>query len=936
MHLIIAEKNIAAQRIAGILADREKVEIRKEGGVAAYRFGNQVAVGLRGHVVEIDFEPGYTNWRSEAHPPRTLIDAGMIKRPTEKRIVTLIQKLAKKADRVTIATDFDTEGELIGKEAYELVRDVNPSVPVQRARFSAITRGEITAAFSHPSAIDFDLAAAGEARQIVDLMWGASLTRFISIAARRGGKNILSVGRVQSPTLAMIVDREKEIEAFTPEAYWMLHLETEAAGQRFEARHTHGRFWDHDEAGHAAAKTLEPLLVTGVKEGIKTDRPPAPFDTTSFIVAAARLGFSAANSMRIAEDLYMNGHISYPRTDNTVYPASLDLDGILTVLEKSAFSRDAAWVRAHRRGTPTRGKKSSTDHPPIHPTGALARGQVSDDAWKIYELVVRRFLATLSPDATWKTLKYLFDASGQEYTATGQRMAEPGYLTVYTYSDAQEYILPVLVAGDRLPIRDVVLEEKATQPPPRYSQSRLIQRMEELGLGTKSTRHDVIGKLVSRRYVAGTPLRPTLVGRAVTESLESHVELITKPDMTRTLEGHMEEIKQAKRKRDIVVAESRSMLHQVFDDLEAHRDEIGEEIMERTDEERILGKCPVCGEELRLRQSKGMAQFIGCSAYPECGFNISLPSAQWGRAVRTEEICPHHGLAHVRLVRKGARPWDIGCPFCNHIASHSETLRLMPAMTDSLIHRLHSHHIYTVGEIAGAEAVKLASLLSIDPAAAARLIEEAESVLGLLRKRSELRKFLRAHIPPRRGRSHGKIASGLFAADVNTIRDLSLLDPAVLVSLKVGDKEAVSLIRAAERVCREQTLRETGIPPVSLKKYLDAGIERPEDFCHIPSAFISVKTGIGIETVQKHVEKVCTGMGVNPPQKITKKALEKGRIELLALPGVGEAILERLYRAGVTDAHTLAHAEPGRIARIASISEEKVAAMQKAAAGTEA
>ena len=148
-----------------------------------------------------------------------------------RKIVTLLQKLAKKADRVTIATDFDTEGELIGKEAFELIRAVNAKVPVDRARFSAITKGELQHAFANTTELDFALAAAGEARQSIDLMWGASLTRFISLAARRGGQNILSVGRVQSPTLGMIVDREKEIEAFVPEKYWQLGLDTEKSGE---------------------------------------------------------------------------------------------------------------------------------------------------------------------------------------------------------------------------------------------------------------------------------------------------------------------------------------------------------------------------------------------------------------------------------------------------------------------------------------------------------------------------------------------------------------------------------------------------------------------------------------------------------------------------------------------------------------------------------
>jgi len=403
MHLIVAEKNISARRIAEILGEGKRIAESKDTGVSTYSFGDTTTVGLRGHVVEIDFVPGYANWRSEESTPRSLIDAKTIKIPTERKIVALLQKLSRRADRVTIATDYDTEGELIGKEAFELIRVVNPKVVVDRARFSAITPQELKHAFTHTTELDFALAAAGEARQSIDLMWGASLTRFISLAARRGGQNILSVGRVQTPTLTMIVDREKEIEAFVPEKYWQLWLETEKSGERIEARHTHGRFLDKAAAEHARDRTKAPLVVTEVKFGEKQDRAPSPFDTTTYIVAAARLGFSAANAMRIAEDLYMNGFISYPRTDNTVYPPSLDIEGILKTLRSSPFKKDVEWVTANRRAVPTRGKKSTTDHPPIHPTGAATREALGDDAFRIYELVLRRFLATLAPDARWKT-----------------------------------------------------------------------------------------------------------------------------------------------------------------------------------------------------------------------------------------------------------------------------------------------------------------------------------------------------------------------------------------------------------------------------------------------------------------------------------------------------------------------------------------------------
>jgi DNA topoisomerase-1 len=936
MHLIIAEKNIAARRIAEILAASAnsgkgtKIQTGKETGVNTYQFEDTITMGLRGHVVEIDFEPGYSNWRSEVNTPRTLIDAATIKKPTEKKIVSLIKKISKHATLVTIATDYDREGELIGKEAYEIVRTANANVPVKRARFSAITPQEITAAFAEPAEIDFDLAAAGEARQIIDLIWGASLTRFISIAAKRGGKSILSVGRVQSPTLAMIVDREKEIEAFVPEPYWMLSVDTEKDGTPVTARHTTDRFQDKSEALKAEQNTSAPLIVTGAKEGTRIDRAPTPFDTTAFIVAAGRLRFSAQNAMRIAEDLYMNGFVSYPRTDNTVYPKSLDLDEILQELRKTSFSRAVEWTQAHRRDEPTHGKKSTTDHPPIHPAGAAKKDELPEDHWKIYELIVRRFLATLSPDAQWTTLKYLFDAGKETYTATGSLLTSAGYREVYPYSDAKETILPDMQVGEHLPVLAINNEEKLTTPPPRYSQSKLIQRMEELGLGTKSTRHEVIGKLVSRRYVEGTPVRPTLVGRGVVEAMENHGVPITDPEMTSTIEQHMEEIKEAKLTRDEVISESQTMLRRVFDVLEANEDQIGREIMDRNDEERIIGKCPVCGHDLMIRQTKGMSQFIGCTGYPDCTFNIGLPGAVWGTAIREDTTCEIHDLNYVRLIRKGARPWEIGCPLCNHISSNHEALVMMPSADEDLIARLHASHIYSVYEVANMDPERLAAVLMTDTATVACLREEAENVLDLLRKRSELKKFVRKHVIPRRGRSPAKVAVALVEAGVNDLEGLASMTPETLTGMHLSAGEAENLLCEAQAVYNRSILREYGVPAVSLKKYFEAGVTTPASFCALPPVYLSIITGIKPETVWKHASGVCNGMGVAPPEKVTATMVEKGRTDLLEIKGLNETMLEKFYLAGIIDPAGLKTANVGNLVKITGIPKEKIRAFQDA------
>ena len=928
MHLIVAEKNISARRIAEILGEGKRIAESKDTGVSTYSFGDTTTVGLRGHVVEIDFVPGYANWRSEESTPRSLIDAKTIKIPTERKIVALLQKLSRRADRVTIATDYDTEGELIGKEAFELIRAVNPRVVIDRARFSAITPQELKAAFSHTTELDFALAAAGEARQSIDLMWGASLTRFISLAARRGGQNILSVGRVQTPTLTMIVDREKEIEAFVPEKYWQLWLETEKSGERIEARHTHGRFSDKTAAEHARDRTKAPLVVTEVKFGEKQDRAPSPFDTTTYIVAAARLGFSAANAMRIAEDLYMNGFISYPRTDNTVYPPSLDIEGILKTLRSSPFKKDVEWVTANRRAVPTRGKKFTTDHPPIHPTGAATREALGDDAFKIYELVLRRFLATLAPDARWKTLKILFAAGGEEYTATGGQLIEPGWHTVYPFSEAQETILPPFANGEHLPIKKVTLDEKETQPPARYTQSKLIQRMEELGLGTKSTRHEVIAKLVSRKYVEGSPLHPTLVGRVVTESLEQHADMITKPDMTQTIEVHMQQIKESQRTREDVIFESRQMLHRAFDQLEANETVIGEDIRGRTAEEMNLGKCPVCGGILAIKHLRGNTQFIGCSRYPECSFNIGLPMAQWGFAVRTDEVCEKHHLNFVRLVRKGARPWDIGCPLCHHLNSNKESLAEIPSMNETLAKKILAQHIYTVAEISRSSPEPLAKRLDIPLETAHQLISDAGLVLEKLRRRSECRKFMREHLVPRKGRSSAKIFTALRELGITELSGLAHADAATLKKAGVSDTETDQILTEAKTLYYSQLLKDIGIPAVSLKKYIAAGITDPEMFCNHPLASLSKLAGMSPATVQRHVDLVCAYLNKPAPKKFTKLQIEKGKKELFGIRGITSAEIENLSRAGIINATALLLADAEEVAEKSTIPVQKVKEFQ--------
>jgi len=681
VQLIITEKDNAARRIADILSDGG-ADAERRNGVNVYKWGGKRCIGLSGHVVGVDFPPEYNDWRDVQ--PVELIDAEVVKSPTRENIVATLRSLAREADEAVIATDYDREGELIGKEAYELIRE-ETDAPIQRVRFSSITENEVKQAFSNPDDLDFDLAAAGEARQIIDLIWGAALTRFLSLSARQLGDDFISVGRVQSPTLKLIVDREREIEAFDPDDYWEIVTELAKNGSGFEAQYFYDddgseaeRIWEESEAESAfqRLRTQQAATVESVRRRTRTDAPPAPFNTTAFIQAAGSLGYSAQRAMSIAEELYTAGYVTYPRTDNTVYPDDLDPADLLEAFtETSPFGEDATALLGQNDIEPTRGETESTDHPPIHPTGEFPdRNNLSDDEWEIYELVVRRFFATVAQPATWEHLRVVADADGLQLKANGKRLLEAGYHDVYPYSSASETHVPDVQEGEQLAIEDVDLQAKQTQPPRRYGQSRLISKMEEMGIGTKATRHGTIEKLYDRGYIDGDPPRPTALAKAVVDAAEAFAELIVSEEMTAQLETDMTAIANGEAILEDVTDESREMLERVFEELHDSREAVGEHLQESLKEDRTIGTCPECGSDLVIRQSRYGSYFVGCDGYPECEYTLPLPSK--GEPLVLDEVCETHDTHHVKMLA-GSDTFVHGCPRCQAEAAEENEDRII-------------------------------------------------------------------------------------------------------------------------------------------------------------------------------------------------------------------------------------------------------------------
>jgi DNA topoisomerase I len=697
MRLIVTEKNNSARKIADILS----------GGSAAadsvYKVpyyawsdadGDHMAIGLKGHVTTPAFPEGYSNWQqTDLHE---LIDADIVKEPTDKNVVRAIRKVARDADEVVIATDYDREGELIGLEALETIIEVNPEIVgadgassdgdalatqprIKRARYSALTKEEIERAFGGLDDLSYELANAGAARQDIDLIWGATLTRAVSLATRRFGSNFLSVGRVQSPTLGLIVERELERRAHVPRPYWEVFARFEHPDGAFEAHHATDRFWDRSEAEAALAGTETPGLVKEVSSRRNSRRAPAPYNTTAFTTdASSRLGITPSRAMQLAEDLYMDGFISYPRTDNTVYPRSLNSRELVRSLVRiREFEAAAPLLEGDL--VPTRGKKETTDHPPIYPTQAVNPNALDGPKRRVYELIARRFLATFSPPMVTESARADIAAGSETYFVRGSVVIDPGYAAIYTYARSADEEIPKLEEGQRLELDgEPWMVDKETQPPPRLSQGRLVELMEERGLGTKATRADIIQKLYDRGYVFGNPPEPSETGIAMYRAFHDYVPRMATPEMTAELEEDMDEIAAGKTSKDEVLRLSRDMLHTTTSELEEKREDLAQQIWKGMDEDKFLGPCKVCEQagrthddgspnRLRIIELKGGKRMYGCEGWsrddPESPDSCPVSGPLPGRGYdlwRLEERCSICDQMP-RLTVKGfrGRPWKL-------------------------------------------------------------------------------------------------------------------------------------------------------------------------------------------------------------------------------------------------------------------------------------
>ncbi|MEK6844822.1 MAG: DNA topoisomerase, partial [Nanoarchaeota archaeon] len=519
--------------------------------------------------------------------------------------------------------------------------------------------------------INWGQAIAGETRHYLDWFYGINLSRALMDAIKTTGKfRIMSIGRVQGPALNMIVEKEKEIQAFKPETYWQVFITIDDRIKGLELKHNKDIF---DKKELEKFNNLEGKKAKA--ETKKTEQklpPPFPFNLTNLQTEAYKFyGITPSRTLQIAQSLYLAGLISYPRTSSQKLPASVGYDKILNQLSEEFKAK-----KLITRKTPVEGEKSDPAHPSIYPTGN--KQVLSGEEKKIYELIVKRFLSLFCDDAIIDNKNVTAEIGGLKFSARGHVIRKKSWLEIYPSKLKEEKIPDV--NGD-VEILNSRTEQKETQPPRRYSPASIISELEKRNLGTKATRSSILETLYDRNYIEGQSIKATPFGISLIESLEKYSPIIIDEKLTHEFEDDMEKIekiysneknkeaglnKKLLEKEQVVINKSKEIITSIAKDFKKNEKKIGEELIdasikfrEQQKKENTLIKCPKCKNgDLAINYSKKNRRFfVACNAYPDCKNTYSLPPNGVIKKIEPAKICEECSYPMVMRLSKGKRPW---------------------------------------------------------------------------------------------------------------------------------------------------------------------------------------------------------------------------------------------------------------------------------------
>ncbi|MEK7147354.1 MAG: type I DNA topoisomerase, partial [Patescibacteria group bacterium] len=544
----------------------------------------------------------------------------------KEKVVAEIAAAAQQADEIIIATDPDREGEAIAWHLAQIIKDNLGSSKIKRITYHEITKDAIEEALAHPRAIDQNLRRAQEARRVLDRLVGYDLSGLIWKKVRYG----LSAGRVQSPALRILMEREREIKAFKPETFWRIFADFNAKAGDFRTSCSiePRTAVETERILSVAKKSL--WTVADVTETETRRAPRAPFTTSTIQqTASSRLGFSPSRTMRAAQKLYEAGLITYMRTDSVTLAA--------TALAAIAQAVKNTYGAEHHEGRQyaTKSKNAQEAHEAIRPTHfERATAGYGGDEKKLYELIYRRTLASQMKDARLLRTAITAGASDKTipvFTANGSRTLYKGWLLADPASAGEDIELPKVAKAETLKLKEIISEEKQTEPPPRYSEAGLIKELEKRGIGRPSTYASIIDTLEKRGYTEkiNRSLKPTDTGDVVSSFLEQHFATYISDSFTAEMEDNLDAIAEGKKEYEKVLGNFYKPFHQ----------EVKQK--EKLEKATNLGeadakfKCPKCAGLMEIKLGKN-GRFLSCKKFPACDGSLTLE----GLEVKKQEDTP--------------------------------------------------------------------------------------------------------------------------------------------------------------------------------------------------------------------------------------------------------------------------------------------------------
>ena len=659
--LILTEKPTASKAIAEALADGKPKKVGEK--VFWYEFEKDgkpfVAVPAVGHLFTLkqaDKGWAYPAFNVEWVPTFQANKFAKFTEPYFRNIETL----AKDAKDVIIATDYDDEGEVIG---FNILQFILGRKDASRMKFSTMTKEELLDSYAHPTKLNKNLIESGLARHYLDFYWGISLTRALTLAVKSAQKRfrIVSTGRVQGPVLHMLTKHEKKIKAFKADPFWEIEMQVQIGKSLLTAEYGK-KIWDKKTAEETLKKAnVKTATVKNITKKVMSQAPPKPYNTTSMLADIYRyFGYSPQQGLSIAETLYQAGMISYPRTSSEKLPKDINYKKIITQLGKQKnYEKDAKQLLAGEL-KPEEGARTDAAHPAVYPTGVYKK--TGEKQQKVYDLIVRRFLAVFGQPAKRESNKIELDANGVVFSLSGKKTIEAGWTSLYgKYAQREEIILPNIKTGDSMPVKKIDMLAKETQPPPRFSQGSVLKEMEQRNLGTKATRAQILQILYNRGYLLGKSIEVTELGEQLSDILEKNIPDVISEKLTGHFEEMTELIENGKAKREDVLDDAKKRITKICDAFRKKEKKIGELLTESViatqDKQSKLGTCLSCGGTLKVHKNwRTGKRFVGCTGYPK-GCRTGFPLPREGLIMSTDKSCDTCKQPIIQVQKAGSRPF---------------------------------------------------------------------------------------------------------------------------------------------------------------------------------------------------------------------------------------------------------------------------------------